>query len=32
MKATAIAHKEYTIARVDDRVYSAFLEHLGRAI
>ena len=32
MKATAIAHKDYTIARIDDRVYSAFLEHLGRAI
>lgn len=32
MRATAIAHKDYTIARIDDRVYGAFLEHLGRAI
>ena len=32
MRATAIAHKDYTIARIDDRVYGAFLEHLGRDI
>jgi alpha-N-arabinofuranosidase len=32
MRATATAHKDYTIARIDDRVYGAFLEHLGRAI
>lgn len=32
MKAIAVAHKDFTIARVDDRIYSAFLEHLGRAI
>ena len=32
MKATVTAHKDYTIARIDDRVYGAFLEHLGRAI
>ena len=32
MKARVIAHKDYTIAKIDDRVYSAFLEHLGRAI
>lgn len=32
MKARVTAHKDYTIARIDDRVYSAFLEHLGRAI
>ena len=32
MKASVTAHKDYTIATIDDRVYSAFLEHLGRAI
>lgn len=32
MRATATAHKDFTIARIDDRVYGAFLEHLGRAI
>ena len=32
MKASVIAHRDYTIARIDDRLYGAFLEHLGRAI
>jgi len=32
MRATVTAHKDYTISRIDDRVYGAFLEHLGRAI
>jgi alpha-N-arabinofuranosidase len=32
MKARVTAHKDFTIARIDDRVYSAFLEHLGRAV
>lgn len=32
MKAIVTAHPDFTIAKVDDRVYSAFLEHLGRAI
>ena len=32
MKASVIAHREFTIARIDNRVYGAFLEHLGRAI
>lgn len=32
MKAKVTAHKDFTIAQIDDRVYSAFLEHLGRAI
>ena len=31
MKATVTAHRDYTIAKIDERVYSAFLEHLGRA-
>jgi alpha-N-arabinofuranosidase len=32
MKANVTAHKDYTISKIDDRVYGAFLEHLGRAI
>lgn len=32
MKATATVHKDFTVARIDDRLYGAFLEHLGRAI
>jgi len=32
MKATATAHKDFVISKIDDRVYGAFLEHLGRAI
>ena len=32
MKANVTAHKDFTISKIDDRVYSAFLEHLGRAI
>ena len=32
MKAHVTAHKDFTISKIDDRVYSAFLEHLGRAI
>jgi alpha-N-arabinofuranosidase len=32
MKAKVTVHKDYTISQIDDRLYSAFLEHLGRAI
>jgi alpha-N-arabinofuranosidase len=32
MRATVTAHRDFTISRIDDRVYGAFLEHLGRAI
>ncbi len=32
MKAKVTAHKDFTISRIDDRLYGAFLEHLGRAI
>jgi alpha-N-arabinofuranosidase len=32
MRATVTAHRDYTISTIDDRLYSAFLEHLGRAI
>ena len=32
MKATVTAHRDYVISKIDDRVYGAFLEHLGRAV
>ena len=32
MRASVIANRDYVIAAIDDRVYGAFLEHLGRAI
>ena len=32
MKARVVAHRDFSIGAVDPRVYSAFLEHLGRAI
>ncbi|WP_417580239.1 alpha-N-arabinofuranosidase [Pelagibacterium sp.] len=32
MKATATAHRDFTISKIDKRIYGAFLEHLGRAI
>lgn len=32
MRASVAAHKDFRIAEIDDRVYGAFLEHLGRAI
>jgi alpha-N-arabinofuranosidase len=32
MKSRATIHKEFELARVDDRIYSAFIEHMGRAI
>jgi alpha-L-arabinofuranosidase len=32
MKVTVTAHKGYTVSKIDDRLYGAFLEHLGRAI
>src|SRR5687768_13290957 len=32
VKASVIADKNFTISTVDDRVYGALLEHLGRAI
>ncbi len=31
-KSRAVANIEFTISKIDDRVYGAFLEHLGRAI
>jgi alpha-N-arabinofuranosidase len=32
MRATVTAHKDFIISQIDDRLYGAFLEHLGRAI
>jgi alpha-N-arabinofuranosidase len=32
MKARVSVHKDFTVAPVDERIYSAFLEHLGRAV
>jgi alpha-N-arabinofuranosidase len=32
MKATVVAHRDFSISKIDDRIYGAFLEHLGRAI
>ena len=32
MKASVTAHRDYRIAKIDDRLYGAFLEHLGRAV
>ncbi|OCJ07179.1 alpha-N-arabinofuranosidase [Rhizobium sp. AC27/96] len=32
MKANVVIHRDFRIADIDDRLYSSFLEHLGRAI
>ena len=32
MKVSATLHRDFTISRIDDRLYSAFIEHMGRAI
>jgi hypothetical protein len=32
MKARATIHEDFKLATVDDRIFSAFLEHLGRTI
>ncbi len=32
MRARVSVHKDFIISPIDDRVYSAFLEHLGRAV
>ena len=31
-KASVILDRDYTISRVDDRIYGSFIEHLGRAV
>jgi alpha-N-arabinofuranosidase len=32
MRAAVTAHAEYTIAKIDPRLYGSFIEHLGRAV
>ena len=32
MRASVTANREYGIAKIDDRLYGAFIEHLGRAV
>ena len=32
MKVRATVHRDFKIATIDDRLYSAFIEHMGRAI
>ncbi len=32
MKARVSVHKDFVVSSIDDRIYSAFLEHLGRAV
>ena len=32
MKARVTAHAAFTVSEIDDRLYGAFLEHLGRAV
>jgi alpha-N-arabinofuranosidase len=32
LEARVTAHRDYTVGRIDERIYSGFLEHLGRAI
>ncbi len=32
MRASVTAHRDFAVSNIDDRLYSAFLEHLGRAI
>ncbi|MGJ8583533.1 MAG: alpha-N-arabinofuranosidase [Marinosulfonomonas sp.] len=32
MKANVAVHRDFRIGRIDDRLYSAFIEHMGRAI
>ncbi|MGH1331375.1 MAG: alpha-N-arabinofuranosidase [Paracoccaceae bacterium] len=32
MRAAVTAHKDYTVAEIDPRLYGSFVEHLGRAV
>ena len=32
MKVRATLHRDFKISEIDDRLYSAFIEHMGRAI
>ena len=31
-KANMILDRDYTVGRIDDRIYGSFIEHLGRAV
>ena len=31
-KTTMIVEKDFRIAKIDDRLYGSFIEHLGRAV
>jgi alpha-N-arabinofuranosidase len=30
--ARLVIEKDYTLAKIDDRLYSSFIEHIGRAV
>jgi alpha-N-arabinofuranosidase len=30
--ARLVVEKDYTLAKIDNRLYSSFIEHLGRAV
>lgn len=32
MKAIAVAHRDFVISSIDERIYGSFIEHLGRAV
>ncbi|WP_337267394.1 arabinosylfuranosidase ArfA [Oryzifoliimicrobium ureilyticus] len=32
MQAKVVAHRDFSVSKIDDRLYGSFLEHLGRAI
>jgi len=32
MKARLILNKDFTVGKIDDRIYGSFIEHLGRAV
>lgn len=32
MKVSVTVHRQFAVSRIDDRLYSAFIEHMGRAI
>jgi alpha-N-arabinofuranosidase len=32
LKARGTIHRDFTISKIDNRLYSAFIEHMGRAI
>lgn len=32
MQASAVAHRDFVISEIDERIYGSFIEHLGRAV